>query len=177
MPGKKTTSPSLRAEEETPAPYGSGHGRERSLTAAQQAMIKNWMQLADVLGIPRSLAQIYGLLYFSEEPLSAQDCVDSLKISRSSAGQGLKTLKDVGAIRPAYEPGARRETFTIEPDLGVLVRNILEGRIVPAFHDFFARVEDLAEREPDLPAFTRERLAKLQRWQAKLSAVAAWTKL
>ncbi|MDF3057830.1 MAG: transcriptional regulator, partial [Rariglobus sp.] len=147
----------------------------RTLTPAELGMIEHWVQLADTLGFPKSLAQIYGLLFTSKHPVSAQDCVDALKISRSSAGQGLKALKDVGAIRSAFELGARREAFVIEPDLGVVIKSLFTGRVVPAFDLFFDQIESI---QPGLTshtdAFLTGRIKKLQRWRTKFSHIQKW---
>lgn len=58
-----------------------------------------------VLGVPRSIGQIYGLLFASPRPLSFTDITEKLDISRGSASQGLKALRDLGAIHSA--DGAR----------------------------------------------------------------------
>lgn len=147
----------------------------RTLSEAELAMIENWVQLSDSLGLPRSLAQMYGLIFASKHPVSAQDCVDALKISRSSAGQGLKALRDIGAIRPAFELGARREAFVIEPDLGLVIQGLLKGRIVPAFDTFFSRIEPLEQAlNPQKDAFLVGRIQKLHRWRTKLGRIKKW---
>jgi DNA-binding transcriptional regulator GbsR (MarR family) len=138
-------------------------------------MIEHWVQLGDVFGVPKSLAQIYGLIFTSKRPVSAQDCVDALKISRSSAGQGLKALRDIGAIRSAFELGARREAFVIEPDLGVVIQGVLRGRIIPAFDLFFAQVASVEKAiKPQHDGFLVSRIQKLHRWRTKLSRIQKW---
>jgi DNA-binding transcriptional ArsR family regulator len=57
-----------------------------------------------VLGVPRSMGQIYGLLFASPRPLSFTDITEKLDISRGSASQGLKALRELGAI---YAIGVR----------------------------------------------------------------------
>lgn len=144
--------------------------RGRSLAETELLLIESCVRLADSLGIPKSLAQVYALTFVSPEPISAQDCVESLKISRSSAGQALKTLKDVGAIRAEFQLGARRESFTIEPDLGNLVHGILEGRFFPAFENFFSQLDSIEENASSKgkEQFIRERINKLRRWSSKI---------
>jgi len=165
MPTTKDTSAAEQAPDAPP----------RVLDATELAMIENWVRLADTLGVPRSLAQIYGLIYGSRAPVSAQDCVDALKISRSSAGQGLKALRDLGAIKPAFELGARREAFVIEPDLGVLIHGFLEGRLMPAFSTFFDRLVQLEAQDTGPGAeFRRRRVKKLRRWGDKLNRARKW---
>jgi hypothetical protein len=54
-----------------------------------------------VFGVPKSVGQIYGLLYASPEPLSFSDIVERLEISKGSASQGLQLLRSLGAINVA----------------------------------------------------------------------------
>lgn len=142
----------------------------RELCDTELRLIESWVRLADSLGIPKSLAQIYALAFVSAKAISAQDCVDCLKISRSSAGQGLKTLKEVGAIRADFQLGARREAFTIEPDLGNLIQGIVEGRLFPAFEQFFAQLNSVEETAAARKEkFILDRIGKLRRWNGKLN--------
>ena len=133
-------------------------------SAQQQACLAHWVELADRLGVPRSLGQLYGLLFMSNRPLSAQDCVEQLLISRSSAGQGLKLLKEFGAIKATFRVGDRSEHFVIEPDLGVLITKVLEGRLLPAFGAFS---EAMRAESKSNEGLSKERLEKLFRWEQK----------
>lgn len=158
-----------------PTPAEPASVSVRELTHAELGMVENGVQLADALGLPKSLTQIYGLIFTSKDPVSAQDCVDALKISRSSAGQGLKALRDIGAIHSAFKLGARREAFVIEPDLGVVMQGMVKGRVVPAFDTFFAQL-DLIEQSlnPDIDLFLISRIQKLHRWRTKLGRIKKW---
>ena len=66
-----------------------------------------------VFGVPKSVGQIYGLLYASPEPLSFSDIVERLEISKGSASQGLQLLRSLGAIKVAeakqYAISGKRE--------------------------------------------------------------------
>lgn len=130
-------------------------------------MLMPWVRLADQLGMSRSLGQLYGLLFLANKPLSAQDCVDALGISRSSAGQGLKALKKLGAIQSEFAFGDRCERFSIEPDLGVLITKVLDGLILPAFGAFF---EAISAESKSNKGLSMDRLEKLFRWEQKLIA-------
>lgn len=54
-----------------------------------------------VFGVPKSVGQIYGLLYASPRPLSFSGIVERLEISKGSASQGLQFLRSLGAINVA----------------------------------------------------------------------------
>jgi len=111
----------------------------------EHAILSFWVQVSDLLDYPRSVGQIFGLIFLSETPLSADDFVRRLNISRSGAGQGLKALQDIGAIKSAHQLTSRKEHFQMQTDLGVLVKLLLNARILP-------KLEELSQqRQKELP--------------------------
>src|SRR5664279_941808 len=76
-------------------------------------------EVVQVFGVPKSVGQIYGLLYASPEPLSFSDIVERLDISKGSASQGLQLLRSLGAIRVADELDGRENShFHLHPHSG-----------------------------------------------------------
>jgi hypothetical protein len=67
----------------------------------QSECIELFAEVVYALGLPRSIGQIYGLLYASPLPLSFSDIVERLDISKGSASQGLQLLRTLGAINVA----------------------------------------------------------------------------
>src|SRR6056300_1645354 len=68
-----------------------------------------------MLGLPKSIGEIYGLLYVSQEVLSLDDLVSRLGISKGSASQGLRLLRELGAVREFDGVVGRRVYY--EPDV------------------------------------------------------------
>jgi len=62
----------------------------------EQQVVDLFVDGVRVLGLPGSVGEIYGLLFISREPLSLDDLVRRLKISKGSASQGLRALKAAG---------------------------------------------------------------------------------
>ena len=58
-------------------------------------------EIVQLFGIPKSVGQIYGLLYASPKPLGFTAIVERLEISKGSASQGLQLLRSLGAINEA----------------------------------------------------------------------------
>lgn len=142
--------------------------------AVKQETLAYWVNIAAVLGFPRTVGEIYGLLFLSESPLSADDLVDELGISRSGAGQGLKALLDIGAIKPAHQVAIRKEHFQLQTDLGVLVKNVLQARILPKLESLKQQQDALsASAQATAPAHLAQRFEKLARWQQKASPLLA----
>lgn len=137
-------------------------------------MISFWVDVANFLGYPRSIGEIYGLIFLSEHPLSADDVAERLHISRSGAGQGLKTLLDIGAIRPAHQIASRKEHFRLETDLSVLVKQILNTRVFSPLEQILRDKNRLAAAAAAHPSTVLvHRFDKLQRWEEKARPVAA----
>ena len=79
------------------------------LSELEREVIELFVRMADVLNLPRSVGEIYGLLFVSSAPLCLDDCRIRLNISKGSTSQGLKILRSFGAIRTVYIPGDRKE--------------------------------------------------------------------
>jgi DNA-binding transcriptional regulator GbsR (MarR family) len=134
-------------------------------------------EVVQVLGVPPSVGQIYGLLYASPQPLSFSDIVERLEISKGSASQGLQVLRSLGAISTAgpVEGGdGRREYFEPELSLRQLVSGVLRERVAPlagAGGDRIARLRELAEREVEGSEFCLDRVKQLETWRRRLRTV------
>lgn len=100
---------------------------------AWQEMVELGGRICQVLGLPRSTGQIFGLLYLSTEPLSLDKLSAMLGISKASASTGTRQLASWGAIRKVWIPGERRDYYEVIEDLGQLIRgsynNLLKPRI------------------------------------------------
>ncbi len=129
-----------------------------------------WMEVAAALGFSRSIGEIYGLIFISVEPLNADDIVEKLGISRSGVGQALKTLAEIGAIRPSRQQQSRKDYYELQTDLGVLVRLFLNSRVLPRLEELNRRRTALAAAaQKSGPDHLAARFEKLDRWSSKTS--------
>jgi HTH-type transcriptional regulator, glycine betaine synthesis regulator len=143
----------------------------------ERDFITFWVQVSSLLGYPRSIGEIFGLIFISPDPLSADDIVAKLGMSRSGAGQGLKALQDIGAIKPVHQVASRKEHYQMQTDLGVLIKLLLNARILP-------KLEELAQQRATLDATVRaqgpahlvQRFDKLDRWRGKTAPLLALLK-
>lgn len=69
--------------------------------AFEQECVGFFAEVVHIFGVPKSVGQIYGILYASPLPLSFSDIVEKLEISKGSASQGLALLRSLGAINVA----------------------------------------------------------------------------
>jgi len=95
---------------------------------AKNKFIQTWGALGSQWGINKTMAQIHALLMVSAEPVSMEDIMESLQISRGNASMNLRALMDWGIVYKEYKSGERREFFTAEKDLDELAVKIARER-------------------------------------------------
>lgn len=126
-----------------------------------------FVRMMSMLGMPRSVGEIYGLLYFSPSPLPMDQIVSRLGISLGSASQGLKTLRSLKAVRTSYVPGDRRDHYLAETEFRRLFSNFIKEEILPhmeSAQDRITRMEDsLSELNASDDEFYKIRIEKLKR--------------
>ncbi|MCP5527085.1 MAG: hypothetical protein H7A47_09810 [Verrucomicrobiales bacterium] len=132
-------------------------------------------------GLPRSLGQIYALLFLSPRPLSLEDMTVALGISKGSASVGTRQLAAWGAIRHVWMPGTRRDHFEAVADLGSILRrayqDFVKPRLTSAERRYLQLVEGMSEdvRDGSLSAedaeFCAQRLKKLDRVQRQIHSI------
>jgi len=118
-------------------------GGKSPLTPIEAQFIELFVAVTEVLGVPRSLGEIYGVIFASPQPASFQHIVDRLGISKGSVSQGLRMLRNFGAIRTVYLPGDRRDHFVPETELRTLVGGLLRDRIYPHLDEGRRRLEQV----------------------------------
>jgi len=79
-------------------------------------------------GINRTVGQIYALIYLSDEPLNADQIVESLGFSRSNVAMGIKELDVMNLIMLRHIPNDRKDYYATHEDIWDIVRNLIEAR-------------------------------------------------
>ncbi len=134
-------------------------------------MIDVFVRAASLIGVPKSIGQIYGLLFCSEEPLPMDEIMDKLLISKGSASQGLKTLRGIGAVKPVYLIGDRRDHYTCEDKLRRLVGGFISDQVNPHLtsgSDRLDVIEAAIKRDnPENAKHALGRLKLLRSWHSK----------
>lgn len=98
------------------------------LEEAKQQFIQNWGVLGTQWGINRTMAQIHALLLVSPDPLSADDIMAQLQISRGNTNMNVRELMDWGIVEKILKPGERKEFFSAEKDIWTVAMRIIKER-------------------------------------------------
>src|ERR1700677_5086109 len=88
-----------------------------ALGQARDEFVSQWGAIGSAWGINRTMAQIHALLMVTPRPLTTDEIMDDLKISRGNAHGNLRELVSWGLIRSVVRKGERKEYFEAEKDV------------------------------------------------------------
>jgi len=139
--------------------------REAQYFTPEDSILNLCVKLCVILGLPKSIGLIYGAVFVSTRPIEAREICKKLKISRGSVSQGIKFLRELGAIRVEGQIGNRAEHFVVEDHLRKAVETFVTKKIGPAFDELGEEVMRL-EKDPNLNLAQelREKLETIRRW-------------
>ena len=100
--------------------------------AWELAVIDVFVRGAAMFGLRKSVGMVFGALYCSRAPLSAQELQANLQLSRGAVVEALQLLRRLGAARVHLKIGDRRDYFAAETDLKNFVRGFLKEVLEPA---------------------------------------------
>jgi DNA-binding transcriptional regulator GbsR (MarR family) len=95
---------------------------------AKNDFISQWGALGSSWGISRTMAQVHALLMISPDPISTDQCMEELQISRGNAHTNLKELVGWGLVKIVVKKGERKEFFEAEKDVWKIFTIVLRER-------------------------------------------------
>jgi DNA-binding transcriptional regulator GbsR (MarR family) len=98
------------------------------LTEARQQFISSWGAFGTHWGINRTMAQIHALLLVTPDPLTQDDIMEELNISRGNTNMNIRELINWGLVERVILSGERKEYFTAEKDIWKVVKQIVKER-------------------------------------------------
>jgi len=149
--------------------------RSASVVGFEEAVVDFFVDAADLLGVPKSVAVLYGVVFASPQPLSFADIEARVTLSKGSISQGLRVLREMGAIKEVSAPADRSELFTPDLEMRRLIQRFLEQRLQKQLDAGKSRLGDLQRALPDLEKShaetLRSRIEQLQSWHEKARAL------
>lgn len=129
------------------------------LEEAKQQFIQSWGVLGTQWGINRTMAQIHAYLLISTDPLSADEIMEGLQISRGNANMNLRDLINWGLVDKVLKAGERKEFFTAEKDIWKVAMRIIRERRKRELDPMLQVLDGLKDiegdkKDKDVKAFT-----------------------
>ncbi|REH54636.1 DNA-binding transcriptional regulator GbsR (MarR family) [Tenacibaculum gallaicum] len=129
------------------------------LEDAKLKYIHTWGSLATSWGINKTMAQVHALLLVSTKPLSADEIMEILKISRGNVNMNVRALIDWGIVNKEFVVGERKEFFVADKDIWELFKQVTKERkkreIEPVLKVLEELQEDVKENSEETEAFKK----------------------
>jgi HTH-type transcriptional regulator, glycine betaine synthesis regulator len=106
----------------------SSSSPEKIFRTVNDSVLHGLGQLASYFGFTKVMGQLYGALLLSPEPLSLDDLMEQLSISKASVSTHVRTLERMGTVREAWVKDDRRKYYQAESDFWRILSNILSSR-------------------------------------------------
>lgn len=115
------------------------------LNEAKNKYIQTWGSLATSWGINKTMAQVHALLLVSLKPLSAEDIMEALQISRGNVNMNVRALIDWGIVTKEFVVGERKEFFVADKDIWELFKQVTKERKKREIEPVLKVLEDLQQ--------------------------------
>jgi len=97
------------------------------LHKAQDRFISYICSICDDFGLNRFVAQLYGILYMSDRPLSLDEITERLGASKGNVSINIRELEKWGAVRKIWVKGSRKDYYEAELDIKKILSNKLKS--------------------------------------------------
>ncbi|WP_263787156.1 GbsR/MarR family transcriptional regulator [Salinibacter grassmerensis] len=119
--------------------------RDSKARVAVDRFVSLWGEMASAWGINRTRARIHALLYCAARPLSTDEVMACLDVSRGSANMNLRSLVDWNLADKTHRPGSRKDYYRAETDVWRIAACIIEERERREIHPVRSRLQECTD--------------------------------
>lgn len=119
------------------------------LAEAKSQFIQAWGTLGSKWGINRTMAQLHALLMVSPDPMSTEELMEELNISRGNANMNIRELIGWGLVEKIHKLGERKEYFKAEKDIWKITKQVAKERKKRELEPVLKVLEEVSHVEGD----------------------------
>jgi DNA-binding transcriptional regulator GbsR (MarR family) len=142
---------------------------ETNLQSARETFIQGMSRISHFWGFPKGMGAIYGAIYLSPDPLSLDDIVEQVGVTKGAVSTHVRQLERLRMVHKHVQLGERKDYYTPEIDFWKIIKGILREREKSEFDqalntvaDSLEIVDQTAEKDPQLAAFYQQRMGAMQ---------------
>lgn len=135
------------------------------LTPFEAEIVAVFADLVVLLGLPKSMGEIYGFIFASAEPPTFADIEQKLDLSKGSVSQGLRALRELGAIKEAgaTDGGRSDESGNLKPENSTALQT---SGLSPQVSSASALRSQLSGLSPQVSSPSTSASSRATRWVA-----------
>jgi len=151
------------------------------LEQAHDLFVEKMGFLGTLFGFSKLIGQIYGSLYLSPKPLSLNDLMDILHVSKGSISTNIRELEKWGGCQKVWIKGDRKDFYEAEVNFKKIINKRLldavkrrlntASEISESTKEVIAKseVNTLTLEEKEYLKFYKQRMAKIDSFKGKLN--------
>lgn len=152
------------------------------LVEARERMIENLSRISEFWGYSRAMGGIYAALYLSPGPLSLDELIPIVGVTKGAISTNIRALEQLGMVHRHLRTGDRKDYYEADTDFWKIVKTILERRQKPEFDKALngvsstlqqVRSRSHSQTDSDLARFYEQRLEAMERFFHALDGIVA----
>lgn len=150
----------------------------QELSQLEIEAIELFINFLKLIGLPKSVGEIYGLLFVATRPLAMDELMHRLHISLGAASQGLRLLRSFGAVKVVYMPGDRRDHYVADLELSRFATVFIKDELQPRLDRALVRIRHMDELSAGLEGDEKRdvlmKIERLRHWLEKGQKMLPW---
>ena len=152
------------------------------LSNANDNFIQGVSRISNFWGFPKAMGAIYGAIYLSPTPITLDNLVEQVGVSKGAVSTNVRQLERLGMIHKHVVIGDRKDYYSAETDFWKIIKGILRERekseFDTALHSVSDSLEmvqsaDISSEDAELAAFYEQRLQAMQGFFKTLDNIVA----
>ena len=151
------------------------------LKKAQQTFVQGMSRISHFWGFPKAMGAIYGAIYLSAAPLSLDEIVAQVGVTKGAVSTNVRTLVRLGMVHKQVQLGDRKDYYIAEADFWKIIRTVLREREKQEFDVALRTVDEslaIVNGQPDaaedeLSQLYRERMENMKSFFNTLDNIVA----
>lgn len=155
---------------------------EQHLLEARENFIQGLSRITYFWGFSKAMGAIFGAVYLSPAPLTLDDIVVQVGVSKGAVSTNIRNLERLGMVHKQVKLGDRKDYYTAETDFWKIVKSILREReknefdlAIRSVGDSIRILDDQAAGTVDAQtaAFYKDRMKALKKFFDSLDSLVA----
>jgi DNA-binding transcriptional regulator GbsR (MarR family) len=101
---------------------------EETLRQARENTIQGLSLISQFWGFSKGMGAIYGAIYLSPDPLSLDELVEQIGITKGAVSTNVRHLERLGLVHKRIVIGERKDFYVAETDFWKILKGILQER-------------------------------------------------
>ncbi len=137
----------------------------------RESFIQGLSRISYFWGFPKAMGAIYGVIYLSSKPISLNEIVSQVGISKGAVSTNVRSLERWAMIHKHIKVGDRKDYYEAETDFWKIIKNILKEREKNEFDLAIKKVtesldmlknETVSKNDEDLKDFYGNRMEQMR---------------